>query len=43
MVCPVMKSLAADEEKHHGAHQIVRHLYALDGAAGDARGEIIAR
>jgi hypothetical protein len=30
-------------EKHHRSHQVGRHLHALDGAAGDAGGEIISR
>ena len=30
-------------QKHHRAHQVVRHLHALDGTAGDAGRQIVAR
>src|SRR5215467_7955596 len=30
-------------QEHHRSHQIIRYLHALDGAAGDSRGEIIRR
>jgi hypothetical protein len=30
-------------EKHHRAYEIRGHLHALDGAAGNARGEIVGR